>query len=85
MRRHPIDALSLAFGLVFVGLAGALLTPGLGLAALTSPWLWPTLLIVLGAVLLVSSLPRPQRSTDPGPSQRDGDEAPPDADGPNRP
>lgn len=63
MRRHPIDALSLAFGLVFVGLAGALLTPGLGLATLASPWLWPTLLIVLGAVLLVSSLPRPRTST----------------------
>ena len=84
MRRHPIDALSLAFGLVFAGLAGALLTPGLGLATLTSPWLWPALLVALGAALLVSSVPRPRPSTHGNPRDRaDAEDGVPDDGGEN--
>ncbi|GEM_PF-1029847 len=78
MHRHPIDALSLAFGLVFVGLAVAVLAPGLGPATLASPWLWPAVLIVLGAALLLSSLPRPERSPGAGPTDRDRAAAPGD-------
>lgn len=85
MRRHPIDALSLAFGLLFVGIAGTLLAPGLGPAALASPWLWPILLIVLGAALLLSSLPRPERSAGTGPSDRDRDGAAATGDDPEHP
>ncbi len=81
MHRHPIDALSLAFGLVFVALAGALLAPGLGLATLTSPWLWPALLMLLGAALLLPGVPHRRQSTGGAPGERqDGEASIPDDD-----
>lgn len=55
MRRHPIDLVSLVFGLAFVALAaGALIADPIEL--IEARWLWPGLLIVLGLALLLAPL-----------------------------
>lgn len=64
MKRHPFDAISFFFGLVFtVGAVSALV-------AGADPWpfdragVWPVLLIVGGVVMLVASVRRDRRSED---------------------
>ncbi len=52
MRRHPLDLISLMFGLLFVGLG---LTFGFAdaITVLQARWLWPVVLILLGVALVV--------------------------------
>ena len=55
MRRHPIDLVSLVFGLAFVALAAAALIAD-PIELIEARWLWPGLLIVLGLALLLAPL-----------------------------
>lgn len=64
MRRHPFDAVSLIFGLVFLALAAAAVTELPLLAFLRPRWLLPLLVIALGVSLLASSLRRSRRRVD---------------------
>jgi hypothetical protein len=52
MRRHELDPVSLTFGLAFAGL-GLLFLIGQADQALRLRWIWPLLLIVLGAGILL--------------------------------
>lgn len=53
MKRHPLDLLSLLPGLAFVGIAVLTLAGGLSVDLLASDWFWPSVLVVLGLVVLV--------------------------------
>lgn len=53
MKRHPFDAVSLVFGLLFFGLGAALLS-GRDVGDLVMQ-LWPGALVLMGVVLLFSS------------------------------
>lgn len=57
MRRHDFDLLSFTAGVAFVGLAVAFLTGGADVVA-QARWLWPTLLLTLGAAGLAATLGR---------------------------
>jgi predicted lipid-binding transport protein (Tim44 family) len=65
-RRHPLDAVSLVFGLAFTA-AGLLFLAGQLDEALRLRWLWPVLLLALGAGILldVSRRPREDRPAPP--------------------
>jgi hypothetical protein len=52
MRRHELDPVSLTFGFAFAGL-GLLFLIGQADEALRLRWVWPLLLIVLGAGILL--------------------------------
>ena len=52
MRRHELDPVSLTFGFAFAGL-GILFLIGQADQALRLRWIWPLLLIVLGAGILL--------------------------------
>ena len=57
MNRHDFDVLSFTAGVAFVGLAVAFLTGGEDVVA-QARWLWPLLLLTLGAAGLVATLGR---------------------------
>jgi hypothetical protein len=57
MKRHPFDVLSFTAGAVFVGLGVAFLSAGADVVG-NAGWLWPVLLVALGAAGLVSALRR---------------------------
>lgn len=65
MERHPLDPLSLLFGAAFTALGVALLLPAVRLADLWQPALWPLLLVLLGAWLLLTTV-RGQRRREEG-------------------
>jgi hypothetical protein len=50
-RRHPLDPISLTFGFAFTGL-GLLFLVGRADQALRLQWVWPLLLLALGAGIL---------------------------------
>ena len=52
MRRHELDPVSLTFGFAFTGL-GILFLIGQADEALRLHWVWPLLLLVLGAGILL--------------------------------
>ena len=52
MRRHELDPVSLTFGFAFTGL-GLLFLLGRADQALRLHWVWPLLLLVLGAGILL--------------------------------
>lgn len=60
MERHDLDPVSLIFGIVFLGLASTALFDNLDLTFFEARWIWPVLLIVAGALILVSSIHRVQ-------------------------
>jgi hypothetical protein len=65
MRRHELDFVSLSFGFVFTGL-GLLFLIGRADQALRLHWIWPLLLLVLGAgILLDLARTRPDRPLTP--------------------
>ena len=61
MTRHPLDLLSLAFGLLFA-IVGVLLLSG-GIDALALEWLAPLVAIAIGGVLILAA--RPTRPSTP--------------------
>lgn len=70
MSRHPIDVVSLVFGVLFAAIGGAYLVPGVALRELWSPQLVPLVLVVLGLWLIASTLRRRGGSED-APDQAD--------------
>jgi hypothetical protein len=78
-RRHELDPISLTFGLLFTGL-GLLFLIGQADQALRLKWVWPLLLLAIGAAILVDvtrgrdrtdqeleSPPQPEIEPDTGP------------------
>lgn len=61
MKRHPLDAVSLVFGVLFAGL-GTLYLAGLAVNDLVTRF-WPAALVVLGLAILFSS----RRADEPAP------------------
>lgn len=55
MRTHPTDLLSLVPGVVSVVVALVALAGGLTLDALATDWIWPTVLIGLGLLVLATA------------------------------
>jgi putative Mn2+ efflux pump MntP len=57
MKRHPFDVISLVFGLIFlsIGIPLAVADSDFDLAA--GRWIAPGLLVAIGMVVLVSTLP----------------------------
>jgi hypothetical protein len=73
MRRHELDPVSLTFGFAFAGL-GLLFLIGQADEALRLRWVWPLLLIVLGAGILLDV----SRTRDRGTRTLTPDTTPPD-------
>jgi hypothetical protein len=67
MRRHELDPVSLTFGFAFTGL-GLLFLIGQADQALRLHWIWPLLLLVLGAGILLDIARTPPRPTPPDPT-----------------
>ena len=63
MRRHELDPVSLVFGFAFTGL-GLLFLIGQADQALRLRWIWPLLLLALGAGILLD-VTRGRSRTDP--------------------
>jgi hypothetical protein len=57
MKRHPFDVLSFTAGAIFVGLGVAFLSAGADVVGNAS-WVWPLLLLALGAAGLATTLRR---------------------------
>lgn len=55
MKRHPLDVLSLVFGIVFLVGAGAAVTDNFDIRILQFEWLAAGALLVIGAIVLVSA------------------------------
>jgi hypothetical protein len=69
MRRHELDPVSLTFGSAFTGL-GLLFLLGQADQALRLRWIWPLLLLALGAGILLDVIrgrSRPDPGTEVGP------------------
>lgn len=58
MRRHPFDPVSAFFGVLIGGSALAVTLADERVFDLSSRWVWPSLLVLAGVVLLVSGLAR---------------------------
>jgi hypothetical protein len=58
MRTHPFDAVSFVFGVIFVAVALLALTGIATITLLDLRWLAPAVLVVIGAVLIVSAARR---------------------------
>lgn len=58
MKRHAFDALSFVFGAVFLVLAGALSVEGLDVGPTTLRWIGAGILLVLGVMMLLTSIIR---------------------------
>jgi hypothetical protein len=72
MRRHDLDPVSLVFGFAFTGL-GLLFLIGQADQALRLRWIWPLLLLVLGAGILLDVMrgrpgPDPEATLTPEPN-----------------
>jgi hypothetical protein len=82
MRRHELDPVSLTFGFAFTGL-GLLFLLGRADQALRLHWVWPLLLLVLGAGILLDLArshpdPEPQVEVDPTPPPEVAEDFPPE-------
>ena len=71
MRRHELDPISLIFGFAFTGL-GVLFLIGQADQALRLRWVWPILLLALGAAILLD-VTRGRPTTDPAAAPDDAD------------
>jgi len=57
MKRHPVDVISLVFGLIFLAMGIPLALADSGFELASGRWIAPGLLIAVGVVVLVSTLP----------------------------
>ncbi len=83
MRRHELDPVSLTFGFILTGL-GLLFLFGRADQALRLHWLWPLLLLVLGAAILLDTT-RTRNRPDPGAEPARDPEAEPAVDNEEQP
>ncbi len=75
MKRHPIDFVSLAFGLVFTAMATWVLVLDEPLHFDEIRWLWPAFLVVAGLALVANLIPLDgdRNAGDPVDGPHDGD------------
>ena len=52
MKRHPLDPLSLVFGLLFAGIGAAFLVADVHIGNTNMRWVWPVALLGLGAIMI---------------------------------
>jgi hypothetical protein len=52
VKRHPLDPVSLVFGLLFAGLGLAFLIARIDIANTNLRWVWPLPLLALGALMI---------------------------------
>jgi hypothetical protein len=72
MQRHRLDALSLAFGLLFMATGLLLLSGGPALGNnLPMEWVGPLVAIGLGAVLFLAARPEREERQKPDPDEGD--------------
>ena len=64
MKRHPLDPVSLVFGLLFAGLGGAFLLARIDIATTGLRWVWPLPLLALGALLIALGARRTSETTE---------------------
>ncbi len=74
MKRHPVDVISLIFGLIFVGIAAWWLLARVSSIALPVGWVVAIALVVIGTIGLLAAIrptrrgpdkPDPEQPTDP--------------------
>lgn len=70
MKRHPLDPLSLVFGLLFTGIALMFLGGHRSVADLGAAWLWPAPIIAAGLLVFLYGAKRMLRS-EPAPTDMD--------------
>jgi hypothetical protein len=58
MKRHEFDPLSLVFGLVFLATGLFVAVGRFNLASLDNDWVWPTVAIGAGTILLLPAISR---------------------------
>jgi hypothetical protein len=70
MKTHPADLVSLVTGLVSIAIAVVALAGGLTVDVLATDWVWPSLLIALGLLVLATAgMGRRRPTTEPAPDQ----------------
>jgi len=55
VKKHPFDAVSFVFGILFLGFGLPLLLSDSDLSGLKASWLFPAFLVFAGVVLLIST------------------------------
>jgi hypothetical protein len=63
MKRHPLDPMSLVFGLLFAGLGLAFLIARIDIANTSLRWVWPLPLLALGALMIALGARRSTETT----------------------
>lgn len=66
MHRHPTDLVSFVPGVLLVAIAVVALAGGLTLDVLSADWVWPTILIGLGLLVLATAGMGRRAPTDAG-------------------
>ncbi|MEA2506297.1 MAG: hypothetical protein QOH48_915 [Actinomycetota bacterium] len=66
MKRHPLDPLSLIFGVLFAGLGLAFLLTRVDITNANLRWIWPLPLLGLGALMIAVGV---HRSSEPLPDE----------------
>ncbi len=77
MERHPLDPVSLLFGLAFVGGGIWVLLTDQGRGTLDGRWVWPAVLLVAGAAILASVVANTVRGETAGDEPEPVDPTPP--------
>ncbi len=55
MKTHPTDPVSLVSGLLFVAIATVAIAGGLTVDVLSAEWVWPSVLVLLGLLVLATA------------------------------
>lgn len=71
MTRHPLDAISLVFGIAFTGLGLLLLGTDVDVTDLGVRWLLPSLALLAGVVLAIAGVTLASRERDDDAAPRD--------------
>lgn len=64
MKKHPVDVVSLIFGLIFVGIAAWWLLARVSAVALPAGWVIAIALVVIGAIGLLAAIRPGHRESD---------------------
>lgn len=73
MKRHPLDPLSLIFGVLFAGMGLAFLVTRLDITNANLRWIWPLPLLGLGAFMIAFGMHRSSEAAPDDGLQREVD------------
>jgi uncharacterized membrane protein HdeD (DUF308 family) len=76
VKRHPVDVISLIFGLIFVGIAAWWLLARVSSIALPVGWVVAIALVVIGTIGLLAAIRPARRAPDPDQPPRPPDSTP---------